>query len=293
MSKQETGPGYVQGGAGHAAQEEGSNLQDLASRLREVEGVDNDIAELIANNWQKLFGFLFLVLLGLYLYNEYREAKASQREETAYRFRESQKRFSAFLDSGDLGKDKGSQAAKVENADVDHSGHGHPDADAERIKKQFAFREGLDLIRSTYADSSYSDFSALYLAVADIEEGKNKEALALIEPFQPNSFDNVKEAQPRNTLDPERMVKEFSALLSARAMLADAGTGPAPDLVKSRLAGLAMAGMLLDAQALEVLYNISATEQDLAEVKRIAQDIVKIRPDRGESLKSRLQGLEF
>jgi len=133
--------------------EQGSNLAD---RLGEVDGVSEDAAVFMAENWSRFVGLVVLLILLVFGYNEFKasgERKQAQASDGFSRIQQALK--------------------EIENT--------APEDKDQLEKSNRAFEDSIDVLRSKYSDSVYASFASLYSARKLIGENKYDEARATLQ----------------------------------------------------------------------------------------------------------------
>lgn len=235
---------------------EQSNTEDLATRLKEIEGVNESTAEFLANNWQKLLGFCLICLLGIWLFIEYRSALQSKSEEAAFRFGEFQEMYHLILDGS-------------ENKNISD----------ETLKP---FYDSADLLEQSYGTTIYSKMSELYLALADLKVGNSTRAISRLKKLGSDSYDGILKVDTSRKTEAESIISEFAALISSRIM-ADEGKIEHAD---KRLLGLAYGGKLLNGEAVIALLNMAYTDELLDSATKTAKVLIAARPEFGDQLRA-------
>ena len=124
------------------------DVDALADQLRAIEGVDDNLATFIAENWQRILGGIALGMLAIWLFGQYRQSEAKRAGEAAFHF------------------------AKLQQ-----------DASNETSNKAVV-DSNLKILDSSYSGNIYQGLGTLYKARAIAAEGKNEEARALLAEFR-------------------------------------------------------------------------------------------------------------
>ena len=73
-----------------------NNVDDLVSHLQQIDGLDNDIAKHIAENWQRLLGLLLVIIVGAWVGKTYQKSQSTKHQKAAEHFQALQSSFSSF-----------------------------------------------------------------------------------------------------------------------------------------------------------------------------------------------------
>lgn len=237
--------------------------EELAARLLATEAVSEDIAVMLARNWQKVLTALLLVVLAVWIIGEARAAVEKRREEEAFRFSEAQRLFPSVIAGG---------AREEEKED-----------DAEKAHK--SFEESLKMLNKG-SGSTYAKSSALYLAQAALGRGERAQALEYLAQY-PLAVPPYSRSADSPTLDGDRVLAELSLLLRARIL---AG-GEEQDLGKARevLNMLVDNAALVNLEALLALLRLAPDIQALDQLEEKAQKLARNRPELGDLIEQELK----
>ncbi len=246
-----------------------STYEELAERLRVSTGASDDVAENIAKNWQKIVGGIVVVLLGVWVWNEFQSAQVAKRAGAAEEFSEIQSLLTG-IDFEKLGETKGDKSAdKKEGEKAEEKS---ADTAQDQQKSLVALQERLAALQSRFPESPYSKFAGLYESMIFLKQGDVVHAKQGLEKFNVNRFANLTSASAdAGRIKPEEFNDEFAALLYARMLLAE---GKDAADARKRLIGLAYGGKVLNGEALLALYRISQTDAERAEAVDIAKAVV-------------------
>lgn len=264
-----------------------SDAEQLADHLRSIEGVDDDIAEVLANNWQRVLGALLLVLIAVVLVHQFRGAKATRQAGAAERLSATQRAYQGIINQpvDEAPVDK----APVEQPESADPGAGDPETsdpeagdpkaaaeqevektDAASTQEQI-FDENSGLLISTNQGTVYADFAVLYQATRALRAGDFAEARSKLEQYQ------VKPPFPEGSIsDRDVLISELASLLYARVQVAEGGDlSAARDYLKT----LVSQRRLVALEALVMLIRLSNTDETLSESKALAKALQKRRPE--------------
>lgn len=265
-------------------QEPGS--PDLASRLHEVKGIDEDIAEIIVQNWRQVVIAAVALIAGVWLVNEYRSGAAERRGAVAKEFIEAQELFSKIKEEAPKAQDEAEQPA-AEAAPT-------PEQEAEKQKQIVALQEKLRSVSETAEGSFYPDAAKLYNAIDLLKAQKVADALTLLKSFPITRYESKQQnAVASGDKIAENLLNEFAALLYSKALLQQ----ETPDIETARryLIGLSYQAHLLNVEAVLTLARISIDDNQRQETKTVAHDITVGRPELAESIETAISpyGIEI
>ena len=121
-----------------------NTTETFEQKLARSEGVDDDFAKYIGENWQRLLMLVGVMMLGVWVFNEYKSAKSKRIGEASSRFSQIQSTFGA------------------DNTD----------------KSQKVIKDNIKTLNDTFGGTSYSKLTGLYNGLLLKKEGKYKEAEA-------------------------------------------------------------------------------------------------------------------
>ncbi len=196
-----------------------NTTETFEQKLARSEGVDKDFAQNLAENWQKILGAMGIVLLSVWVVNEYRAAKEKRIGEASTRFSQIQNTFGESI------------GGAVEQADLE--------------KKSKVIKDNIKTLNDTFNGTSYSELTSLYDGLLLKQQGKFSEAEAVLKNL--SSMPSVQDFS-LNDLN-----KEVSSLALARNMLAEGRT----DEAQKFLEGLVNNSKIVNVEALLILARTS------------------------------------
>ena len=228
------------------------NDSQLAHRLAEEEGISEDLAETLVNNWQRIVGALAVVVLFAWLFREYQAAEDAKRGKASALFARAQASFTELYDQQASSKD---EPAKKKT-------------DEELEKSRTILQENLEALKKDGEDTAYRELGILYQAAYALHESKPKDALDLLNSFQVNRFLT---AGPQGKQSATKsFVPEYAALLTAKARLA---SGESAGDVRPLLEGLAKNGTLLNVEAVGIVLHLASTTEEKEAAIKLANDV--------------------
>lgn len=235
-----------------------ADYNQLVEQLRSIEGINEDMATTIAENWQKLLGGLVVVLIAVWLYGKFQESHQAKHGSASAQFTEGLASFRVF-----------SNRTEAAASDV-----------------QYGFKAKFDALREEFPETVYAKLAAIALAHADLQEGKLEQArqtLAAVRGELKAPSEGVSSAR---STDAEAFVEELGALLDGKAMLAaDATREEGLALLEKLVRG----GTFLNVEALAALLAVTHEQGDMDSVLSLAADLAAARPELSELVIEELQ----
>ena len=74
-----------------------NTTETFQEKLARSEGVDNDLAKYVGENWQRMLMLVAIMMLGVWVFNEYKSAKSKRIGEASTRFSQIQSTFQQTL----------------------------------------------------------------------------------------------------------------------------------------------------------------------------------------------------
>lgn len=170
------------------SQPKGLEGEALAARLSEVEGISDDAAELIANNWQRVVTGMLACLLVVWLIGQFRTSLANKNEEASLRFSSIQTRFSSGLDK--VLEDESAKTAIIDS---------------------------VSSLQNSHSGSVYAGLADLYLARLRLAEGQFEEARGILSSAGANLTGTTSGA-----IDKDSLRSELAALLYGKSYFLEA-----------------------------------------------------------------------
>lgn len=225
----------------------GASIDELARRMVSIENTDDDVAKMIAANWQNIFWGMVIIAIGLFVFENFRQTRIKKSGEVAGIFADAQSSFKKSAESG----------AAENGAGVN---------------------ESLKLLTTTYSDDIYGKFAHLYQSTLLQQQKKFDEAKQSI----PSSFNlpiqalfNTPRAKPSREVAANDIVIELAALQTLRLAI-DEGKEPIGD-IRRKLKGLAFGSRFVTVEAVLALYRISETETEKSEARDVGSEIANAR----------------
>ena len=261
----------------------GSTLADLDPRLDES-SPDDDLAQYIEANWQKYVGGLVVLLVGVWLYNQYQTSREKETANASLRFSKLQSSFQDLAGTeaeGAKDKDAPENAAAAEKP-----------ASEKREDAEQEFKESLSLLRGKYEGSAYSGLADLYAAMREFNEGKFAAARDALASYSPEAYLNDSlNAPDAGSFDIEVFSRELAALLYLRSEIAE-GKKSRDELFKSAETLISRA-RTIGTEAVVMLFRIAQSEAETERAKQAAELLSKNSPELAEPLRRELSGLGY
>lgn len=236
-------------------------VQDLADRLREVDGVSDDVAEKLAQNWQRYLGAIVVVVLIVWAVNGYQKGRQKMLDEAAFGFVQAQNAFSAL--------------SSTDTRRADDSGEEAPGEDTQDGSER-AFKDTMGLLASNSGSGVYSQLARVYQAAATAKGGKYDEALSQLQSFPVGQYSSVAKTLPAQRISQEQFVNEVAALMGLKIQLLQN-----PDNVQKvwpALVSLARGSQLVCIEAMITAFRVSDGPEQRGVVISLAQELAETRP---------------
>lgn len=238
----------------HPPIKRGATVEELARRMVSIDGSDDDIARILANNWQNVLWALVLGAVVIVVFREFQATRQKKAGEIALRFSEVQ---------GDYQK---ASEAKV------------------NFEPPPALVENLKLLSTSYSDDIYGKFAKLYQAKLSTKMKKFDEAYEALRIFPVASLLSTQKAKSIKEVEINDLVVELAALETLRIALAE-GKQQLPE-IRRQLTGLAYGSRFVTVEALVALNRLADTQAEKDAVGKAANDVIQARePMRGFYLK--------
>ena len=232
---------------------------DLADRLKEVEGVSDDAAIFLAENWPRFLGFVALLILAVFGYNQFQSSTEGKRAQASDGFNRIQQSLK-----------------EIEN---------NPEGSEETLQSSTrAFEDSLDVLKSKYPNSAYAKFAPLYAAKKLMAENKQSEARQLLQNFVGSRFSSNGVSQV-STQTPEDIAIELAGLVEAKSWLV--GESPNVEEARKRLEGVAKGSDMVAGEALVALARIASSPEEKTNLKTVANQVL----DRSPQLREQVQAV--
>ena len=258
---------------------------DLAARLHEVEGIDEDIAQIIVQNWRQVAVVVVALIAGVWLFNEYRSGVAEREGAIAKEFIEAQELVTKIKEDVTPKAQDQAEPAPAETPPT-------PEQEAEKQKQIVAMQEKFRSVSQSADGNFYPAAAKLYNAIELLKKDSIAEALELLKSFPIARYESKQQsAVAAGDKIAENLLAESAALLYAKALLQQ----ETPDIETARryLIGLAYQAHLLNVEAILTLARISMDENQRQETTTIAHDIKVGRPELAESIETAISPYGF
>ena len=260
------------------------SVEQLAGRLSEVEGISDDTAQFLAENWQRFVALVLIAVLAVWLIGQFRTAVETKAGEASTQFSEIQEKFSA-LDS-DLNI---SAADSVEDSAADSEvGDSEGDAAGQVAQKlasnETAVVDTAFILEKNYSGSTYAELAALYLSRLKLSEKKYAEAREELESLGAVSLLGGSKAKPG--LDEEILQRELASLLYGKSYFLEADDAADPtkksELVaqgREHMKQLANSGVVVQAEATISYLRTAGDNAQKEESKSLAEEVLARTPE--------------
>jgi len=226
-----------------------ARMEELTERLKEASGGQDEFAEWLGENWQRVLTGAALVLLGVWLYNFYGQAVESRKQQAAEHFSGLQRAASGETDGGST---------------------------------TAAFESELKVLLQDYSDSTYGLFAPLYEVRALQEKGEIEQALSNLNQLSPAIAANELESDP---LGANAIRNEVALLLKAKLLLdTEGGSSTAREILRV----LSENGRVTNVEALVTLARVSESAKERELVETVARSLTTARPELADSVSQEL-----
>lgn len=227
---------------------QGASIDDLATRLGAIQGVDEDTANFIAHNWTKLLGGLVIVLLSLAVAHMYRDAKDSRRGAAAQQFSE----ISQLYESLVLQQNPDSPESEDPSADPKKLPQGLSADAAKNLESMFVGK--LPALENTDRGQIYGSLAGLYRVADDLRKGDAAAARENLAKIHRAELSGLTHVRPMKEVQNLPLADELAAMLAARVELLDGKT----DRAREQFVGIVRGGRFLNLEALIALVRLDA-----------------------------------
>jgi hypothetical protein len=242
----------------------GATLDDLGHRLQEAEGLDEDLALTVARNWQSLLGGLVVVLIGVWVFGQYRSSKQETIAAASSKLSELQDAYpgvvlSKAVASGEKADDAASKSAE----------------DIAKLQTK-AFNDTINKLKENFGDTFYARLAPLYEAQRLIADGDYGNAYRLLEQIGLKIVKQDSWPKGERQIGETELVEELAALQFLRAKMQDpesvrADTRNAAELLVQR-------GSFTAVEASLLLYRTAENDDERNQSLEAARALRKDRP---------------
>ena len=244
------------------------DIDSLVDHLRSIEGVDEDIAMKIAENWQRLLGVMVIILVAVWLFGSYRQTQASKIEEASNVFVEAQGAYRSLPSKATAGEEE-SKKISDSLAKIDAN---------------------LRLVTESYPDSIYNDLGPIYKALGEARAGDKAKAFSALEPFAEAARANGRYSAQVG-ITKKRFVDELGAFVLAKLLIEE------PERAEEGIAlltELAKNSAVVAPEAVVSLLRIADTDEQMTTALTTARAVMDSRPELAAVIAREIQsqGLE-
>lgn len=229
-------------------------LEELSRRIVAGEPLAEDPAKIIADNWRSVAGTVLVVMLAVWLWGEFKSSQERSRGEAAEKFALARDAFrSAVVKLPQVGR----EGSIGENAEK-------------------AFEDNLRTLEQSHGGSVYAKLIPVYQALAAIERKEFDKAQGLLS--------KIPTLTGKTEISEELFVSDIAALVRVKLLLAQ-GLPSAKDELKN----VAKSARFVNVEALTLLAQLAATDQERSEVEAIARELVLNRSELSGAVNSELK----
>ena len=230
----------------------GASVDQLAERLREAENVDQDLATIVAENWQKVLGLLVCMLLAIWVVEEYKSAKQKKLGEASDKFVLIQESY---------------KSAAEDNATV--------------------IQQNVKALNAEAEAPFYGKTAPLYDAKLLFEKGEFEAAKNVLASFDIEPIIDGKFVANEAKLSSAQISNELAVLLLSRILISEDSL----DQARKYLIGLSKAGTVTSVEALIILYRIAETTEQKDAALAAVREVRTAKPQYGEALEREFRTL--
>ena len=260
---------------------ENQSVEELAGRLSEVEGINDDTAQFLAENWQRFVGILVLAVLAVWLIGQFRSAVETKAGEASSKFSEIQGKFSAL--------DAKVPAAIEETTSEETSSEETTEAIQEKASNKTAVVDSAFVLEKNYSSSSYAKFAPLYLAKLKINENKFAEARIELEAL--GALKALGQAITPAKLNDTILKSELASLLYGKSFLLEADSeadeAKKAELInqaKTHMTKLASNASVVQAEAVISILRTAKNNSEKQNATSLAEAVLERTPDLRDTL---------
>ena len=225
---------------------ESSPVDSLADRLGEVEGISEDTAEFLAENWQRFLGMAMLVIIGLWIFNQFNAAVDKKSGEASAKFSKIQAKNISLLETP-------------------------------QEKDAVAIKDTIDVLAKSYSNSPYATLAPLYNARLLISKGEFDQARKQLMAEGAMKFSKTPE------IDDEVLRNELASLLYAKSYLIEAdrvsaGSDSLIQTSKKSLTEIAEKAHIVNSEALIALIRLAKGSKEKDEVLSLTESVLEDNP---------------
>lgn len=231
---------------------------DLAERLSEVQGVSEDTAEFIANNWRKLLVLLVVCMLSVVGMRYWRQGQISKKDTVSNYFSTAQDAFSELV----------SPSAEQDKKD----------------KAKVLLEEQFKAIKDSGDSSAYAKLEGLYQASVAYKQNDFAKAKSTLEAYQLSPS-----AANKDTSDSDALINEIAALNYARILVQEGGLPAA----QSRLSELASRARFVNVEAIVLYARLAESAEDKATIVDLAKKVSADHPEFSSVITQELKNLGY
>lgn len=272
--------GKMPGGGGTPSGRQPASINELASRLGAIQGVDEDTANFIAQNWSKLLGSLVIVMLIIVVSHKYRDALEARRGSAAEQFADIRQLYeSLVVQRTDGSPEESSPEAKEPAKPLS------PEAERELEAK---FTGKLPALENTDRGNIYGSFAGLYRVAEQLRKKDVAGARESLAKTRVADYTAVKKVLTISETQATSLPEELGALLAARTELLDGKLDRAGEMFARIVRGARFAN--LEALiALKRMAELPNSPVRLDSVRDLSTELLAARPELREVVTKALQ----
>ena len=256
-----------------------SDVEELAARLQKVGGFSDKTAHVFAQEWKRVAGTIVIVLLGVIVYNQYREGELRKSEELGSVIAGIQGQYRMLVDTESIAKpEKPEDIEKLAKA---------------RESAKAAFEANYSRAKDI-GSGTIGDTAELYRAELALKQGNVSDAKSMLEKrYGFDKFTAVSKPSPAIRVNGVTLERELASLLYVRVLLADAKVDMTT--VRERLKAIALSSQLVCGEALVAMARLAQTPDDRVQVANLVKELSMVRPELENAIKEDItkSGIKF
>lgn len=242
----------------------------LANNLRQIEGVSDDVALMIAHSWKKVLGGFAAVLLIVWLGAEFRASKQADLGLAAEQFIVLQKAMEDDATGNDKiaanQDDAASEETVAEGEKLDSSAGEKADVVEKAESVTIDKGEAVANLKSNYSALQYGKLGTLYDVLLAVKQGDYQDSPAKLATLK---------SEILASSDNKSLTLPLVLLVEARVMALSGKT----DDARKMLVDIAAGGSFVAVEAALAAVDFSETDEQLSEAVKTAQGLRAAHPE--------------
>lgn len=250
----------------------GTPIEDLEHRLQDAEGLDEDLAMIVARNWQSLLGGLVLVLIAVWVFGQYQTSKQATVADASVKLSELQDAYPDVVLSKVINSDGSADDAASKSAE-----------EVSKLQAK-AFSETINNLRDKFDGTFYAKLAPIYESQLLIANKEYENAYNELEKLGLGIIKQDSWPKGEREIGETEIVEELAALLYLRAKVQDPAV-PRAETRKS-VGFLVERGSFSAVEAALLLYRTAENDDERSKSIELARTLRKERPFLATALES-------